>query len=146
MTLCGSDGFLLTLSQIFFYVKFCENCLMTDLGLSDTFQPYQQMLCMLMQSMQVVTFCTKYNTFNAMYVYAVDGNVDKLKCIQCHVCQCSQCKVDTHTFLLTTFLIHSIAMYVYAGDGLECCINLGLYSMPCMSTAFTSISVTCLCS
>ena len=66
MTLCGSDGFLLTLSQIFFHVKFCENCLMSDLGLNDTFQPYQQMVCILMQSIQVVTFCTKYNTFNVM--------------------------------------------------------------------------------
>ena len=37
------------------------------------------MLCMFMQSMQVMKFCTKYNTFNAVYVDTVDANLYKLR-------------------------------------------------------------------
>ena len=36
------------------------------------FQPYHQILCMLTLSIQVMTFCTKYNTINAMHVNTVD--------------------------------------------------------------------------
>ena len=75
------------------------------------------MPCMSMQSMQVVTFCTKYNTFNAMYVYAGDGNVYKLKCIQCHVCQCHQSKGHTH-ILAHNFL--NIQQIFNPIEGLEC--------------------------
>ena len=49
---------------------------------------------MLMQSMQVVTFCTKYDKFNAIYVNAVNATIFVHNFLNIQLIFNPQCYVD----------------------------------------------------